>query len=265
MLKRTARSCAHRMVFLFTVLVAIVPCKAWSADGNPVPETSAAGLPDAPAPRVEPGTSNNPRLGDRLLNELDPGSRGVAKKWDVTINKGVKVQPFSRLDKLHYALLLEIDPTAIITAAYSAGYEQLRDANPHYGTDSAAFGERFGAAAFRQGVNRIFGDGVFPALTGQDPRYYRVADGGLWHRASRSAVQTLVRHRDDGTQGINYSGIAGHALAEGLPITFYPQRSAKATVVLGSFGTALLADAGLKLFREFLPDVFEGTHLATKQ
>ncbi len=257
MLKRTARSCALMTLFCFATLEASLPYKALAA--------TVAELPDAPVPQREQGTITAPRLGDRLLNELDPGSRGVAKKWDVTINKGVTVQPFSRRDKLHYAALLELDPTAVFTAAYSAGYEQLRDANPHYGTDSAAFGERFGAAAFRQGVNRIFGDGVFPALTHEDPRYYRVADGSLWHRASGSAVQTLIRHRDDGTVGINYSGIGGHMLSEGLPITFYPQRSAKATVVLGSFGTALLADAGLKLFREFLPDVFEATGLATRQ
>ncbi len=261
---RTARSCALIMVFFFAMFVAILPCRAFPGAGEAATD-AVTELPDAPAPRVEPGTADHPRLGDRLLNEFDPGSRGVAKKWDVTINKGVKVQPFSKTDKVHYAALLELDPTAIFTAAYSAGYEQLRDVDPHFGTDSAAFGERFGAAAFRQGVNRIFGDGIFPAVTGEDPRYYRVADGSLWHRSSQAAVQTLVRHRDDGTIGINYSGLAGHALAEGLPITFYPQRSAKATVVLGSFGTALLADAGLKLFREFLPDLFAAGKLTTPQ
>ena len=261
MLKRSAQRCALSFVLFTAIFPAVRPCRAEFATG---PSTAAETLPDGPEPQREPGTTNNPRLGERILNELDPGSRGVAKKWDVTINKGVVVQPFSKRDKLHYAALLEVSPTSLFTAAYSAGYEHLRDTDPHFGSDRAGFGERFGAASFRQGVNRIFGDGVFPALLHEDPRYYRVAEGSLWHRSSRSAVQTLIRSRDDGTKGINYSGIAGHALSEGLPITFYPQKSAKATVVLGSFGTALLADAGLKLFREFLPDVFEATRLTTR-
>ena len=129
------------------------------------------------------------------------------------------------------------------------------NANPHFGSDRGGYGERLGAAAFRQGTNKLFGDGILAAAFHEDPRYYRVADGSIWYRGSRSAVQTLLRHRDNDSIGINYSGILGQAISNSLPLTFYPQKSAKVTVAASGFGTSLLADAGLKLFREFIPDV----------
>ena len=229
---------------------------AGPGDASPAVSSSAesAELPDAPKPNGE--RRKGAGVVDHLLNEVDPGYDGVASKWDVTINKGERVQPFTARDKVHYAFIEEADPVSLFTAGLAAGYEHLRDSDPHFGSDSAGYGERFGAAAFRQGVNRMFGDGVFPALTHEDPRYYRITDGSILHRGLMSAEQTLVRHRDNGTVGINYSGLAGHALADGLPITFYPQVSAKADVALQGFGTSLAADAGLKLMREFLPDLF---------
>ena len=257
---------------LIVVSVAVAPSTAafaenGAASAGPTPAVSSsssaeAALPDAPQPNGE--RRKGAGLVDHLLNEVDPGYDGVASKWDVTINKGVRVQPFTAGDKIHYAFIEEADPASLFTASLAAGYEHLRDADPHFGTDSAGFGERFGAAAFRQGVNRMFGDGFFPALTHEDPRYYRVADGSLMHRAVGSVEQTLIRHRDNGTEGINYSGLAGHALADGLPITFYPQVSAKADVALKGFGTSLAADAGLKLMREFLPDLFQAMGLISK-
>jgi hypothetical protein len=250
------------------VSVAVLPAACLFGEAGPVPPATAAGvsssssnnaaqLPDAPSPQPNGESRHGAGLVDDLLNEVDPGYDGVAGKWDVTINHGERVQPFTALDKIHYAWTEENDPASLFTASLAAGYEHLRDSDPHFGTDSAGFGERLGAAAFRQGVNRMFGDGFLPALTHEDPRYYRIGEGSITHRGLRSVEQTLIRHRDNGTVGINYSGLAGHAMADGLPITFYPQVSAKADVALKGFGTSLAADAGLKLVREFLPDLFQ--------
>ncbi len=252
---------------VFTLgLLAASACRAAAEDGPASSPTfsSSASLPDAPAPRKDVALSKGSALADRILNEVDPGYNGVANKWDVTINKGVKVQPFNRGDKVHYAFTEEYDPVSLFSASLAAGYEHLRDTDPHFGSDSAGYGERLGAAAFRQGVNRIFGDGILPALTHEDPRYYRVAEGSILSRAGQSALQTLVRHRDNGTVGINYSGLAAHAMADGLPITFYPQVSAKASVAAKGFSTSLAADAGLKLVREFLPDLFHALKLVNQ-
>ncbi len=200
-------------------------------------------------------------LAERFLNAVDPGYLKVGDKWDVTINKGEKVRPFTRRDKVQYALEEEWSPFSLFEGAYSAGYEHLRDSDPHFGSDKAGYGERFGAAMFRQGTYRLLGSGVFPALFHEDPRYYRVADGSFWHRTTRSALQVLVSHRDDGSTGFAYSTVLGEAVANSLPLTFYPENSVRAKVAIVGTGISLADDAAFKLFREFAPDIFRAVHL----
>ena len=232
--------------------------------------SDTASLPDSPEPTaqtypVSPTGNQVPPKGsavaERFLNAVDPGYLQVGDKWDVTINKGEKVRPYTKRDKLQYALEEELSPFTVFDAAWSAGYEHLRDANPHFGSDSAGYGERFGAAMFRQGTYRLFGDGILPALLHEDPRYYRVADGSLLHRGTQSILQVIVSHRDDGTRGVNYATLGGEVISNSLPLTFYPQNSVKFSVAAEGVGTSLLADAGFKLFREFIPDLFRAANL----
>ncbi len=243
---------------------------ATSAAAGVSSSTDTASLPDAPEPTaqtypVSPTGDQSPARGsalaERFLNAVDPGYLQVGDKWDVTINKGEKVRPFTRRDKLHFAFEQEWSPFTIFEAAYSAGYEHLRDTDPHFGSDSAGYGERFGAAMFRQGTYRLFGEGVFPAVFHEDPRYYRVADGSFGHRTIQSVLQVLVSHRDDGSRGFAYSTVLGEAVSNSLPLTFYPQASVRAKVAVVGTGISLGDDALLKLFREFAPDIFRAAHL----
>jgi hypothetical protein len=204
-------------------------------------------------------------VGERYLNSVDAGYLGVSGKWDVTVAPGEHPTPFSSTDKIKYAGFEELSPFTVFDAAWSAGYEQLRNGVPHYGTDSGAYGERLGAAAFRQGAYRLFGDGVFPALTHEDPRYFRIARGSLWYRGSRSVLQVLECHRDDGAVGLNYSNFAGDVVSNALPLPFYPARDRTAARVPVGVGFSLLDDAALKLAREFLPDLLRGAKLAPPQ
>jgi len=193
-------------------------------------------------------------FGERVLDEVDAGYLGYRGKWDVTVFRGEHAKPYTKLDKIDYAGHEEWSPLTIFEASYSAGYEQLRDATPHYGHDKGAYGERLGAAAFRQGAYRLFGDGIFPALLHEDPRYYRVARGSLWYRSSHSVLQVVVNHRDDGSVGPNYSTVAGELVSNSLPLTFYPSGDVHTSTVVRGVAFSLLDDAALKLFREFLPD-----------
>ncbi len=204
-------------------------------------------------------------LGEHLLNEVDAGYLGPRSKWDVTIYRGERPYRFTGREKIEYAEHEEWSPFTVFDAAWSAGYEQLRNGVPHYGSDSGAYGDRLGAAAFRQGTYRMFGDGVFPAMMHEDPRYYRVAVGSVWHRGTRSALQVLMSHRDDGSVGFNYSCIAGEAVSNTLPLSIYPQRDVHASTVLVGIGISLLDDAALKLNREFLPDLLRAARLIPPQ
>ncbi len=240
-------------------------CLSCHAEGPPVAPLPASGsrtadalaLPDAPKARVTRPSFSTLRIPDWVTHSRNyPPS---AAEWSSVINPGQQVTTLTATRKLYFAGREQLAPVVFLPAIVSAGYEHLADANPHYGSDGNGFAERFGAAMLRQATDRLTGDGLFPALLRQDPRYYRVAQGSIVHRGLRSAMQALVRRGDNGTEQPNWSGLMGHALGNGLAVTYYPQVSATGAVAAQGFGTSVAADAGTKLLQEFGPDLY---HLA---
>jgi hypothetical protein len=102
---------------------------------------------------------------------------------------------------------------------------------------------------------RVFADGILAGAFHQDPRYYRIAHGNIFHRSLLSVRQALIRRGDDGTDQFNYSGIAGRAAAAALTVTYYPEPSVTAKVVGTTFLYSIATDAGGNLLLEFLPNM----------
>jgi hypothetical protein len=230
-----------------------------------------ATLPDAPdaqttaaaqtAPNAQPAPNPAVKPSGGILHISDWITHSKdypleTRKWTSVLNPDQQVHPLSAGDKLYYAGRLQLNPIVFVPALFASGYEHLADANPHYGSDSSGFAERFGSSMLRQATDRLTGNGVFPALFRQDPRYYRVARGSIGHRAAYSALQVLVRRGDSGHEQGNYSGLLGHGVANALTVTYYPAVSAKGSVVATGFATSLIGDAGSKLIDEFLPDIY---------
>jgi hypothetical protein len=149
----------------------------------------------------------------------------------------------------------EFRPSATLPAFVSAGYEQLLQEDPKYGAGSGAFGQRLGAATLREANMRFFSSSLFPAIDGDDPRYFRAASGSIWHRAGWAVEQAFVAQRDSGQRAFNYSDIFGHLAAAALTPAYYPPKSRTAGVVLRVWGTSITGAAGDNLFLEFWPDI----------
>ena len=179
-----------------------------------------------------------------------------ADEWATVTDPDQRVTTLTASQKLYYAGREQLSPIIFLPAIVSASYEHIVDADPHYGSDGNGYAECFGAAMLRQAIDRLSGDGLFPALLRQDPRYYRVANGSIAHRGLNSAAQALVRRGDNGHVQANWSGLLGHALSNGLAVTYYPEVSATGRVAAEGFATSVAADAGTKLLLEFLPDLY---------
>jgi hypothetical protein len=214
---------------------------------------AAANAQAAPNPQVKP-SGGILSVSDWIKHPKDYPLQ--TRKWTSVLNPDQEVHPLSAADKLYYAGRLQLNPIVFLPALFASGYEHLADANPKYGSDASGFAERFGASMLRQATDRFTGNGVFPALFRQDPRYYRVARGSIGHRATYSALQVLVRRGDSGHEQGNWSGLLGHGVANALTVTYYPAVSAKGSVVATGFATSLIGDAGSKLIDEFLPDIY---------
>lgn len=113
-------------------------------------------------------------------------------KWFRVVDPGEKIPPLYTRDKIMFWLHEEVQPLSLLPAFTSAGWGNLVDSDPKYGTDAGAFGERLGAAALRQASFRFFSDSLLPTLTHEDPRYFRKAYGTITHRGVYAAERVFV-------------------------------------------------------------------------
>lgn len=218
---------------------------------------AAQTLPSAPKVSTTRPSSSDLHIPDWVTHSRNPPSE--AAEWVSVIDPGQRVATLTATRKLYYAGREQLAPVVFLPAIVSASYENVTDADPRYGSDGSGYAERFGAAMLRQATDRLSGDGLFPALFRQDPRYYRVAEGSVVHRGVDAAAQALVRRGDNGQEQGNWSGLLGHAIGNGLAVMYYPEISATARVATQGFATSVAADAGSRLLQEFLPDLY---HLA---
>lgn len=215
---------------------------------HPAVSQAAEPLPDAPAPQVEQ-VLPNPGLPPRHASHASPAS-----KWDGVVDPGERIPPLSKRDKMLYWIREDARPMSWAPTFLSAGWEQLVDGDPKYGSDSAAFGERLGAAVLRETTGRFFSDSLLPVITHEDPRYYRKAYGSIKARGVYAAERVFLAQRDDGSSGFNYSDTLGNLASDALTPAYYPAPSANAKAVFTSWLVSFAGSAGGNLFLEFWPD-----------
>jgi hypothetical protein len=146
-----------------------------------------------------------------------------AKKFHRIVQPDEYGVPLSAGDKLELSVMSRLSVTAVASTAFSAGWSHIRDSDPHYGTDSGAFGERMGALAIKQSTEAVLSYGVFAGLFHDDPRYYVMGpQKKLAVRALYSATRVFVTQTDDGRAAVNWPKVAGSAGAIALTNLYYP-------------------------------------------
>lgn len=158
--------------------------------------------------------------------------------------------------KIGLALRSEIDPMAFMKPFLSAGYHEIQNDNRGFGWGAEGYGKRVGAAYLNSFDSNMLGNGVFPALLHQDPRYFRLGHGTFGHRVLYAMASSVIcRHDNSHRWEPNYSNIAGNLAAGGISNLYYPSGD---TGVGHTFSTGLTETAmcGVgSVFHEFWPDV----------
>ena len=156
-----------------------------------------------------------------------------------------------------------LSPVPYAVSAFNAGITQLgEDYPPHKETDDklADWGSRT-ARVFATGTTyRVFGNGFYPALFKQDPRYERSKSKKFGHRLGHAVSRLFVTRDDDWNLEPNYSRFAGAATSSALANVW--ERSTPkhdrigADATLKRFGMTFVSGAIGNIFREFAGDLF---------
>jgi hypothetical protein len=249
---RSARTIGTIALFLFMASPAVLAQEVALNTDASASSVVVAALPDAPLPRPSEGGSY------LQINASGPEAKITAKY----IPAGWRAQPLDRRQKLNVALRDLYTPQSLAGYVLAGGYSHLTDGQPNYGTNSAAFGKRVGAAFARDTSQAIFTDAIFAPLLHEDPRYYVQGPSySLAHRAIYAVTRPLITRNDDGKSTVNGSLLLGYAGAAALTSAYYPQSNRNAHDIASTYGSSIGGAALGFVFEEFTNDILVAVHL----
>jgi hypothetical protein len=154
-----------------------------------------------------------------------------------------------------------VSPFSAVGWFASAGYEQLVNGSPNYGTDRGAFGQRLGAAALRDASEGIFSDSVMSPILHEDPRYYRLGPShNFFVRVIYSGTRPIIGRTDGGRTTPNIANLAGTLAGAALASAYYPPLNRGFTQTMETFGGSVGGSAVGDLASEFFADFLHLLH-----
>jgi hypothetical protein len=263
------------------VLLALLACMmAWPAVAQSVtappeialdapgvlhPTPAEPSTPEIDAPQPQPAVldlAGDPVASSDAVPIDQPGGYRVAPIHRKYIMPDMRAQRITARDKVIIGLKGTCSLQNFSGMILAAGYQQLRDGQPNYGTDRGAFGERLGAAGIRDTAQGVFTDSIFAPLLHEDPRYY--VEGkqyGVFHRALYALTRPVITRTDSGRQAINGAQLLGYASSTALNNAFYPSINRNFRDNAESFGGSIGGSALSFLLVEFTASMWHTLHL----
>ncbi len=221
-------------------------------------EDAATELPEAPTPQRYTSGKPLPPAGSSEREVLAPRTADV-------IFAGQRASQQTVRDKEDLGLVQLYNAEGFAAMVVSAGYEQVTNGQPNYGTDKGAFGQRLGAAALREKSQGVFEFMVFAPLLHEDARYY--VEGPSFnavHRTLYAISRTLITRNDAGRNTVNGALLLGYAASAGLTPAYYPSANRTFRDVFSVYGGSLGGSALGFFVNEFTDDALIFVHLKHK-
>jgi hypothetical protein len=161
-----------------------------------------------------------------------------------------------------------IDSVSLFSAVgwvAAAGWEQIWNDSPNYGTNGGAFAQRFGAAVARGTSEGVFSDCFFAPVFHEDPRYYIMGPGHpFFKRLVYAGTRAIITRTDSGHETPNFALLAGNAAGSALTVVYYPPKNTTFSEVAQTFGSSIGGSALGFVVDEFIVDALIDLHLKKK-
>lgn len=248
-------------IYLLTLALLAAPAAPAQTQAQAQTKLAALDLPDSPgAARSSEGRAFSSSFAQpsTAASSAPPPASRLSK----IIQPGQQAPSLTARDKLELSAKSAVAPMSIASWFVSAGWSQLTNGAPNYGTDKGAFGERLGAAAIRDPSEEILSTGVMAAALHEDPRYYKLGRGhGIGRRIVYAATRVLVTRTDHGRATPNLALLGGNLTGSILTNAYYPSVNHGVSQTLMIFGNSLGGSAIGFGIDEFLDDALVLAHL----
>jgi hypothetical protein len=190
-------------------------------------------------------------------------SMPMAPMYSRVIPAGMAAPQIHGRDKIVLATRDLYSLTSVADFFVSAGWDQLTNGQPNYGTNGKAFMQRVGAAAARDSSQAFLSNGPFAVMLHQDPRYFALGSHySIARRAWYAITRPLVtRDSTDGHAVMNTSLILGQAAGTALNNLYYPKINRNFHDNLAGFGGSMGGCALSFAVDEFTSDLLRAIRL----
>ena len=219
-------------------------------------------LPESPAPQNSqaasaasaPANDQHRTAEEQLREEEKQRLFGVVQNFNTSYR--MNAASLTAGEKLRLALRAAIDPANVGVAALVAGYGEAADSDSGFPWGASGFGERVGVKFLDALNGTILGNGVFPALFRQDPRYFRMGHGSKRRRLLYAMATTVIcKHDNTGRWEPNYSNVLGNISSGALSNLYYPAQDSGVGLTIGNGLIVTAEGTGGAIFQEFWPDL----------
>lgn len=131
-----------------------------------------------------------------------------------------------------------ISPYTVVGPALGAGIGQWENEPPGWGQGGDGYARRLASGMGRQLISETIRFG-FAAADGEDPRFQRSAEEGVWSRVRHAISETFTSRTESGGRIPAFSRFAGAYGAAFISNTWYPESRATTGYALRRGSTAL--------------------------
>jgi hypothetical protein len=201
------------------------------------------------------------QLGNRQPNSDDEanGTSNDRLFWTLpnflTVQNAECVPPLTKKQKFDVTTRSTFDVAEYPWYASLAAISQARNSDPTYGRGAAGYAKRYGLAFADGTIENVMVNAVAASIFHQDPRYYQLGKGSVWHRAGYAISRLLVIQNDAGHRRFNFSEVLGGASAAGIADAYHPAGERTVANTLTTWWTQMSYDALSLTVKEFWPDI----------
>jgi hypothetical protein len=164
-------------------------------------------------------------------------------------------------DKFKLFVRESVDPVTFLQAGFNAGLSQASNDDAPYGQGAGGYVKRFGSSYVDQVQFRFFKEFAYPTVFSEDPRYYRLAQGGKGRRILHAVSHSVIAYRDNGHRMFNFSELLGNTTGELLANLYHPGTTRGFSGTARNVGFDFAFDSGYDIIREFWPEFSRTFHL----
>ena len=228
-------------------LSATALCQDSAKTQTPPPTATASTVP---APETAPPTKLEKVSGAALYNLLQEKSIVFP---DIALN----TERLSTGQKFQIFVDNSISVHTVTWAMLGSTVGQADDSPTGFGEGWDAYSKRFGSSMGRQASSEFFGTFVLASVLHEDPRFYAEVNPKFMHAVKYSVKRVFITRNDDGRDVMNWSGLIGPAMGEGLANVYWPDQNRTVGDTFLRYGLDLATRAGGNMLREYWP-VFYG-------